>query len=92
VGGGQRSSDSPDVRQRAAEDDIPPPDFPDLPDDPGPTDYAPVDGVPGPATPEEEREMLAESATPVAPGERRDPDEIALELLKSELGATRLNG
>ncbi|MFD0361964.1 DNA polymerase III subunit gamma and tau [Nocardia sp. GCM10030253] len=91
-GGGHRPSDSPDVRQRAAEDDIPPPDFPDLPDDPGPVDYAPVDGVPPAATPEEEQEMLAESATPVAPGERRDPDEIALELLRSELGATRLDG
>ncbi|MFQ6327702.1 DNA polymerase III subunit gamma and tau [Nocardia sp. CWNU-33] len=91
-GSGQRPSDGPDVRSRAAEDDIPPPDFPDLPDDPGPVDYAPVDGVPPPATPEEEREMLAESAKPVAPGERRDPDEIALELLKSELGATRLDG
>ncbi|MFE7798291.1 DNA polymerase III subunit gamma and tau [Nocardia sp. NPDC057440] len=91
-GSGQRPGDGPGARSRAVEDDIPPPDFPDLPDDPGPVDYAPVDGVPPPATPEEEREMLAESAQPVAPGERRDPDEIALELLKSELGATRLDG
>jgi DNA polymerase-3 subunit gamma/tau len=85
-------SPSPDLRPRGGDDDIPPPDFPDLPDDPGPVDYPPVDGVPPPATPEEEQEMLAQSAEPVAPGERRDPDEIAMELLKSELGATRLDG
>jgi DNA polymerase-3 subunit gamma/tau len=36
--------------------------------------------------------MLAESAQPVAPGDRRDPDEVALRLLASELGATPLNG
>ncbi|WP_327148806.1 DNA polymerase III subunit gamma and tau [Nocardia sp. NBC_01329] len=73
-------------------DDIPPPDYPDLPDDPGPGDhgYAP-NSVP-PSTPEEEREMLAESAQPVAPGDRRDPDDVALRLLASELGATPLNG
>lgn len=34
--------------------------------------------------------MLAESARPAPPGDRRDPDEVALELLASELGATRL--
>jgi DNA polymerase-3 subunit gamma/tau len=79
------------VRPRGGDDDIPPPDFPDLPDDPGPVDYPPVDGVPPPATPEEEQEMLAQSAEPVNTGERRDPDEIALELLKNELGARRLD-
>jgi hypothetical protein len=57
----------------------------------GPVDYPPVDGVPPPATPEEEQEMLAQSAEPVNTGERRDPDEIALELLKNELGARRLD-
>jgi DNA polymerase-3 subunit gamma/tau len=36
--------------------------------------------------------MMAAAADPVAPGDRRDPDEVALELLKSELGATRLDG
>lgn len=36
--------------------------------------------------------MLAEAAKPVAPEDRRDPDEVALELLRSELGATRLDG
>lgn len=44
------------------------------------------------STPEEEQEMMAAAADPVAPGDRRDPDEVALELLKSELGATRLDG
>ncbi|WP_411157395.1 DNA polymerase III subunit gamma and tau [Nocardia terpenica] len=76
------------------DDDIPLPDGPDYPDDPGPTDYSPVgyDGVPPASTEEEEREMLAESARPVPPGDRRDPDEVALELLRTELGATRLDG
>ncbi|MBF6102047.1 DNA polymerase III subunit gamma and tau [Nocardia cyriacigeorgica] len=71
-----------------ADEDIPPPDYPDLPDDPGPGEYssAPIP----PPTPEEEQEMLAESARPVAPGDRQDPDEVALQLLASELGAVRL--
>jgi DNA polymerase-3 subunit gamma/tau len=43
-------------------------------------------------TPEEEQEMLAESARPVPPEQRRDPDEVALELLRTELGATHLGG
>ena len=89
---GQRSASGGDARSFRGDDDIPPPDYPDLPDDPGPMDYAPIDGVPPPSTPEEEQEMLAESQTPVAPGDRRDPDEVAVELLKSELGATRLDG
>ncbi|WP_455566330.1 DNA polymerase III subunit gamma and tau [Nocardia amikacinitolerans] len=98
----------PAAAPRSGEDDIPPPDYPDLPDDPGPGDYPPPDaggyettsgaagygsgGVPGPSTPEEEQEMLAEAAKPVAPEARHDPDEVALELLRSELGATRLDG
>ncbi|MFF3568046.1 DNA polymerase III subunit gamma and tau [Nocardia jiangxiensis] len=74
------------------DDDIPLPDGPDLPDDPGPADYSPVgyDGVPPASTPEEEQEMLAESVHPVPQQDRRDPDEVALELLSAELGATRL--
>lgn len=89
-------------RNAPPDDDIPPPDAPDYPDDPGPVDYSSVgysdypsvgyDGVPPASTPEEEREMLAESARPVAPEDRRDPDEVALELLRAELGATRLEG
>lgn len=98
-----------DQRPYPADDDIPPPDYPDLPDDPGPADYPRYDAAPSadaaaadldwdrgrviPAsTPEEEQEMMAAAADPVAPGDRRDPDEVALELLKSELGATRLDG
>lgn len=50
------------------------------------------DGAVPASTPEEEREMMAAAADPVAPGDRRDPDEVAIELLKSELGATRLDG
>ncbi|WP_067531814.1 DNA polymerase III subunit gamma and tau [Nocardia crassostreae] len=76
------------------EDDIPLPDGPDLPDDPGPSYYSSVgyDGVPPATTEEEEREMLADAARPVPAEERRDPDEVALELLRSELGATPLEG
>ncbi|WP_157224731.1 hypothetical protein [Nocardia thailandica] len=102
--GGQRAG-SP---RSAADDDIPPPDFPDLPDDPGPGDFAPPadpraaadaqpagwsgDGMPPPPTPEEEQEMFAAAAEPVAPGDRQDPDDVALALLRSELGATSLEG
>ncbi|MGI5221948.1 DNA polymerase III subunit gamma and tau [Nocardia sp. CA-290969] len=73
-------------------DDIPPPDYPDLPDDPGPDDYGYGSGAVPPSTPEEEQEMFEDAARPVAPEHRRDPDEVALELLASELGATPLNG
>lgn len=94
--GREGSSTEADSASRFAppDDDIPLPDGPDYPDDPGPTDYSPVgyDGVPPASTEEEEREMLAESARPVPPGDRRDPDEVALELLRTELGATRLDG
>ncbi|MBF6207552.1 DNA polymerase III subunit gamma and tau [Streptomyces gardneri] len=106
--GGRARASGAEPRPYPADDDIPPPDYPDLPDDPGPADYPRYDAEPGgnssaakswdgdgviPApTPEEEQEMLAAAADPVAPGDRRDPDEVALELLKSELGATRLDG
>lgn len=76
----------------APDDDIPPPDYPDLPDDPAlaEREYG-SDPTHVPAsTPEEEQEMLAESANPVPKGDRRDPDEVALELLAKELGATQL--
>ncbi|MEU7139287.1 DNA polymerase III subunit gamma and tau [Nocardia sp. NPDC046473] len=98
-------------RSFGGDDDIPPPDFPDLPDDPGPFDSAPpesaqsqvgngtgggvgraADGAVPETTPEDEEEMIRAAAVPVAPEDRRDPDEAALELLKSELGATRLSG
>ncbi|MGK8510848.1 DNA polymerase III subunit gamma and tau [Nocardia asiatica] len=107
---GRSRASGANPRPYPADDDIPPPDYPDLPDDPGPADYPPPydaepsateaassrgrggDGVIPAATPEEEQEMMAAAADPVAPGDRRDPDEVALELLKSELGATRLDG
>ncbi|MGW5378500.1 DNA polymerase III subunit gamma and tau [Nocardia sp. NPDC003999] len=108
-GAGRSGAGGADKRPYPADDDIPPPDYPDLPDDPGPADYPRYDAGPSagdastdldwdgarviPAsTPEEEQEMMAAAADPVAPGDRRDPDEVALELLKSELGATRLDG
>ncbi|WP_040772858.1 DNA polymerase III subunit gamma and tau [Nocardia pneumoniae] len=78
-------------------DDPGPADYP--PYDQEPTGHSAVtsrgwdnDGVVPASTPEEEQEMMAAAADPVAPGDRRDPDEVALELLKSELGATRLDG
>ncbi|MBF6298183.1 DNA polymerase III subunit gamma and tau [Nocardia amamiensis] len=106
---GRSRSAGANPRPQFADDDIPPPDYPDLPDDPGPADYPSHDseppgnsavtsrgrdhdGVVPASTPEEEQEMMAAAADPVAPGDRRDPDEVALELLKSELGATRLDG
>lgn len=90
--------------RQVGDDDIPPPDFPDLPDDPGPEEGYPSDpGRSGgesargdaalaPPTPEEEQEMLAAAAEPVAPGDRQDPDEVALALLRAELGAKSLDG
>ncbi|MFC9874289.1 DNA polymerase III subunit gamma and tau [Nocardia salmonicida] len=86
---------------RPPDDDIPPPDFPDLPDDPGPddgpesrsgSDSARNAAVLAPPTPEEEREMLAAAAVPVAPGDRQDPDEVALALLREQFGAKSLDG
>ena len=74
---------------------------PDLPDDPGPddgpesrsgSDSARSAAVLAPPTPEEEREMLAAAAVPVAPGDRQDPDEVALALLREQFGAKSLDG
>jgi len=57
---------------------------------------APDDGVPLPPEPpdddvpppdDDEEAMLAEAAVPVADGERRDPEEVAIELLTTQLGA-----
>ncbi|MFJ2665751.1 DNA polymerase III subunit gamma and tau [Nocardia fluminea] len=94
-------SQSPNRANRPSDDDIPPPDFPDLPDDPGPDegsesrsggDSARSAAVLAPPTPEEEREMLAAAAVPVAPGDRQDPDEVALALLREQFGAKSLDG
>ncbi len=95
--GGNQSSNR---ANRPPDDDIPPPDFPDLPDDPGPddgpesrsgSDSARSAAVLAPPTPEEEREMLAAAAVPVAPGDRQDPDEVALALLREQFGAKSLD-
>lgn len=100
----QAKGNSAGQARQAGDDDIPPPDFPDLPDDPGPEEGYPSDpGRSGgesargdaalaPPTPEEEQEMLAAAAEPVAPGDRQDPDEVALALLRAELGAKSLDG
>jgi DNA polymerase-3 subunit gamma/tau len=40
----------------------------------------------------EAAEMLAETATTADPAPRRDPEEVALELLQSELGARKVDG
>ncbi|MFH5209518.1 DNA polymerase III subunits gamma/tau [Antrihabitans sp. NCIMB 15449] len=62
-----------------SDDEVPPPpEEPDYPDDPSP---------PPPPTPEEEDEMIKDSAQPVDQADRRDPDDVALELLQTELGA-----
>ncbi|TQF74887.1 DNA polymerase III subunits gamma/tau [Rhodococcus spelaei] len=71
-------------------DDIPPPDYPDYPDDPGPPPVEP--STPDSVTPEDEEEMMAQAAQPADPSVRRDPEEMALELLESELGAKRIDG
>ena len=44
------------------------------------------------ATRTEEDSMLAEAGSDTASTERRDPEEAALELLQSELGARRIDG
>ncbi|MGN7133816.1 DNA polymerase III subunits gamma/tau [Rhodococcoides corynebacterioides] len=77
------SSASPDAR--GGSDDIPPP--PEEPDYPDPG-YDSYDGPPPPESPEEQEEMMKQAKEPVDPATRRDPDEVALELLQTELGAT----
>eukprot|EP01133_Synstelium_polycarpum_P022799 gene22800-27349_t len=78
--------------QRGDSDDIPPPEAPDYPEDPGPALAPEVDyeATPPPATPEDEDEMFAEAAEPADPTARRDPEDVAKELLKDVLGARRL--
>ncbi|RVW08469.1 DNA polymerase III subunit gamma and tau [Prescottella agglutinans] len=74
-------------------DDIPPPEAPDYPDDPGPppADYY-DDAPPPPTTREDEEEMMAEAAVPVDQADRRDPEDIANELLVEVLGARKIDG
>ncbi|MFD4467866.1 DNA polymerase III subunit gamma and tau [Rhodococcus sp. NPDC058505] len=72
-------------------DDIPPPEEPDYPDDPGPPpDVDPPS--PQSVTAEDEEEMMAEAAEPADPSVRRDPQEVAIELLSDMLGAKPLDG
>ncbi|MBB3037876.1 DNA polymerase III subunit gamma and tau [Hoyosella altamirensis] len=84
-------------------DDIPPPDDPGYPDDPGPPHHlAPTSAVgQGPvrpaAAPDDEDALLEEARRAEASGiddsdssPRRDPEELAIELLTSELGARRI--
>ena len=56
----------------------------------------PVDDAPTPAAPpqrdDEEESMLAEASNDDPQAPRRDPEEAALELLQSELGARRIEG
>ncbi|HET8994501.1 MAG TPA: DNA polymerase III subunit gamma and tau [Rhodococcus sp. (in: high G+C Gram-positive bacteria)] len=74
--------------QRPEYDDIPPPDGPDLPDDPGPdSNYDAPPPDPSSISQEDVDEMFAEAATPGDPSTRRDPEEVAMELLKDVLGA-----
>lgn len=73
-------------------DDIPPPEAPDYPDDPGPppADFY-DDAPPPPTTREDEEEMMAEAAVPVDQADRRDPDELASEMLVEVLGARKID-
>ncbi|MEO9223183.1 MAG: DNA polymerase III subunit gamma/tau, partial [Mycobacteriaceae bacterium] len=66
-------------------EDIPPPDDPTEPDEPEP--------VPVASEPVDEEAMLAEAASGELgdPAGRRDPEEVALELLATELGARPLD-
>lgn len=74
------------------DDDIPPPEAPDYPDDPGPppADYD-YEAPPPPSTPEDEAEMMAEAAVPVDQASRRDPEEMAGEMLVEVLGARKID-
>ncbi|TWH23782.1 DNA polymerase-3 subunit gamma/tau [Rhodococcus rhodochrous J45] len=71
-------------------DDIPPPEAPDLPDDPG-SGYDAPPPDPSQMTEADVEEMFAEAATPGDPSTRRDPEEVAIELLKDVLGAKPLD-
>ncbi|WP_068279573.1 DNA polymerase III subunits gamma/tau [Aldersonia kunmingensis] len=83
----------------SAEEDWPLPSEPDRDpgEEPSTVDASPAepeftDGPPPPSTPDEEDEMFAEAAQPVSQENRRDPDEVAIELLQNELGARRIDG
>ncbi|MDG3009516.1 DNA polymerase III subunit gamma and tau [Rhodococcus sp. D2-41] len=68
--------------------EVPPPDEPDLPDDP--YDHM---GSPPVDTAEDEEAMLAEAAADTGrPVERRDPHEASIELVRDELGGVVIDG
>ncbi len=84
----QRSAERPAYRRPAAaqppDDGIPPPPEPSDPADPGPAEIPP--------TPMDDEAMLAEASTMTRePPSRRDPEEVALELLAEQLGARRID-
>jgi DNA polymerase III subunit gamma/tau len=84
----QCSTERPAYRRPAAaqppDDGIPPPSEPSDPADPGPADIPPA--------PMDDEAMLAEAATMTRESpSRRDPEEIALELLAEQLGARRID-
>ena len=84
----QRSTERPAYRRPASsqppDDGIPPPPEPSDPADPGPADIPPA--------PMDDEAMLAEASTMTRePPSRRDPEEVALELLAEQLGARRID-
>ena len=86
--GGQRftrpqRTGAPAAAPAHAVDDVPPPDEPADPDEPEPA---------APLAADDEEALLAEAASgaPTDTATRRDPEEIALELLVAELGARPL--
>ncbi|MBD0322241.1 MAG: DNA polymerase III subunit gamma/tau [Aldersonia sp.] len=81
--------ESPRNDARVPSDEIPLP--PEPADEPPPPPDEPA-GPPPASTPDEEAEMLAEAARSMPVADRRDPDEVALELLQNELGARRIDG
>jgi DNA polymerase-3 subunit gamma/tau len=86
----QRSAERPAYRRPAAaqapDDGIPPPPEPSDPADPGAADYppAPMD--------DDEAMLIEASGMTREPPSRRDPEEVALELLAEQLGARRIDG
>jgi DNA polymerase-3 subunit gamma/tau len=85
----QRPAERPAYRRpataQASDDGIPPPPEPSDPADPGLADLPPA--------PMDDEAMLAEaSAMTREQPTRRDPEEVALELLAQQLGARRIDG
>ncbi|MGA9311548.1 MAG: DNA polymerase III subunit gamma/tau, partial [Pseudonocardiaceae bacterium] len=85
----QRSAERPAYRRpattQAPDDGIPAPPEPSDPADPGAADLPPA--------PMDDEAMLAEaSGMTREPPSRRDPEEVALELLADQLGARRIDG